>query len=163
MQNLQYATSDPQENRCPPGAKCNKVGCVSSASNPGLHSLSVGHTYSLLLNHLLSSFKRLNGVAKAGGRTSWPRFGLESTAFSLSSGNIHYVGTCSDSWPKPLFLLSICEKSQVASFYLRMEVGKKFSVGGNVCETSGKDYYIADYLIKEWDPGIRVSPPLLID
>lgn len=68
MQNLQYATSDPQENRCPPGAKCNKVGCVSSASNPGLHSLSLGHTYSLLLNHLLSSFKRLNGVAKAGRR-----------------------------------------------------------------------------------------------
>lgn len=74
MQNLQYATSDPQETGSPPGAKCNKVGCVSSASSTGLHFLNVGHTYSLWLNHLLISFKRLNGVAEAGGRP--PGWGL---------------------------------------------------------------------------------------
>lgn len=88
MQNLQYTTSDPQENGSPPGAKCDNVGCVSSSSNTGLHFLTLGHTYSLLLNHLLSSFKRLNEVAKSRRKTSWPRSGLESTAFRLSPGNI---------------------------------------------------------------------------
>lgn len=78
MQNLQYATSDSQENRSPPGAKCSKVGCVSSASNTGLHFLSLGHTYSLLLNHLLSSFKRLNEKAKAGGKPPGQGLGFQS-------------------------------------------------------------------------------------
>lgn len=136
MQNLQYATSDSQENRSPPGDKCNKVGCVSSTSSTGLHFLSLGHTYSLLLNHLLSSFKRLNEMAKAGGKPPGQGLGWRAQ-FSVLAQGIS-VGTL---WwlAKTTLPFPICEKSQVASFYLRMEVGKKFSGVGNVCETSGTE------------------------
>lgn len=58
--------SVPQENKSP-HAKHKEMGCVSFARVPSLCSQSLGHTYSLLLNRLLSSCKRLNGVAKAGG------------------------------------------------------------------------------------------------
>jgi len=59
-------TSVPQESRSP-HAKHKEMGCVSFAEVPSLHSQNLGHTYSLLLNRLLSSFKRLSGVAGAGG------------------------------------------------------------------------------------------------
>lgn len=116
MQNLQYAISDPQENRSPPGAKCDKVGCVSSASNTGLHFLSLGHTYSLLLNHLLSSFKRLSRVAKAGGSAPGQNLGWRAQ-LSVCAQGISVMLEHSLMADKTTLPLPICEKSQVASFY----------------------------------------------
>lgn len=110
MQYSQYAKllSVPQENRSP-RAKRKEMGRVSFARVPGLCSQRLGHAYSLLLNHLLSSFKRLSGVA-ATGEASGTRFGLERTAFISSSGNFHEVGTLSPGHPKPFSLFPSVQK-----------------------------------------------------
>ena len=135
--------SVPQENRSP-CAKHNEVGCTSSARVPGLCSQNLGHTYSLLLNCLLSSFKRLKGVAKTGGSPRGRGLGWRAQLSVWVQGISVMLenSPMADQNHSPSFHL--CEKSS-GNFLSKNKSWKKvFLVEEMFVGPLEKPYYLAD-------------------